>query len=516
MSVNITQFGAIGDGKTINTTMIQNAVDKCADTGGGDVIVPEGLFMTGTIQLKSNVCLYLSRGAVLKGSPDVEDYLPINLIRAERVNNVGIAGPGVINGNGWSFWERKAGFTNPKYGWYPAKQYIRKHKAPDVESRRPREMIKFIDCTNIRIEGTTFTDAPYWTFHILGCDEVIINGIRILNYMIGPNTDGIDMEATQNVIISNCYIYTGDDAVTMKNQIVGYSHRPVRNIVVTNCIIKTTCNGFKIGSGSNGDFENITFSNSVISAGRIGDEWTKDCEKTYGPEHYGNPLAPFAGIAFECVDGGNIRGITVTNIVMDDVRTPVFIRLGNRGGMYDKEKIMEPKPGTITDIQISNIVARNASTASSITAVPGAYIENVLLRDIIIRTRGGGDEELAKKNIPERESAYPEASMFGIIPVSGLFARHVKGLVADNLKIYLSETDKRPLIHFDDVLDFSVNNFNTDNLNMGKSIVLMENSAGCIHNASQYIPKNVPWFVIRGDLRRVQIENKNKNIIRYE
>lgn len=506
-SVNILDFGAISDGHTINTRMIQMAIDECTSSGGGEVIIPQGIFVTGTLILKKNVCLYLSQGAVLKGSSNIEDYTPINLIRAERTTNVGIAGPGTIDGNGWSFWERKSGFSNPKYGWYPAKQYVRKYKAVDVASRRPREMIKFTDCTNIRIEGTTFTNAPYWTFHFLGCNEVRINNIKILNYMIGPNTDGIDMEATQNVVISNCYIYTGDDAITMKNQIVGYSHRPVRNIAVTNCIIKTTCNGFKIGSGSNGDFENITFSNSVITSGTIGDEWAKDSEKTYGPDHYGNPIAPFAGIALECVDGGNIRGITINNIVMDDVRTPIFIRLGNRGGMYSNEKIKNPKPGTIRDIVISNIMANKASTASSITAVPGAYVENVTLRDITIRTKGGGDSLLAQKEINERVAAYPEASMFGILPVSGLFVRHAKEIVVENLKIYPSEPDMRPLIYFDDVLDCLVRTLGTNDNNHGDAIVIMNNATGSLVNAGFYTPKKIPWFLFRGKKNNVNYEH---------
>ena len=498
-SVCISDFGAVADGKTINTGFIQQAIDKCSNSGGGDVRIPCGVYLTGTIILKDNVRLYLEQGAILKGSSSVDDYLPINLVRAENVSNVGIAGPGTINGNGLSFWERRPGFMNPKYSWYPAKQYVRKYKAPNVASRRPREMIKFVDCKNINIESTTFTDAPYWTFHILGCDGVIIRGIKILNYMLGPNTDGIDMEATQNVIISDCYIYTGDDAITMKNQIVGYSHRPIRNIAVTNCVIKTTCNGFKIGSGSNGDFENISFSNSVISAGVPGDQWTRDCETTYGPDHYGNPLAPLSGIALECVDGGNIRNVNINNITMDDVRTPIFVRLGNRGGMYSDEKVPNPRPGTIRDIQISQIVATRANTASSITAVPGAYVQNIHLRDIIIRTQGGADKNMATKEIPEREKSYPEATMFGILPVSGLFVRHVSGLSLHNIDLYVSEPDARPLVLMDDVKELSMGKIDTDDNNIGSSIILLKHVDGSIYDMNGYKKKKIPWFLCVGD-----------------
>ncbi|MDP4291129.1 MAG: glycosyl hydrolase family 28 protein [Bacteroidota bacterium] len=495
--VNILNYGAVPDGKTLSTKAIQQAIDECSQSGGGDVIIPAGTYLTGTIYLKNDVLLNLGKGATLLGSTDMKDYAPNALVRAEHQKNIGITGHGVIDGQGPTFWEMKKTPNKTTFGMNPAWNFA--HKA-SVSGN----LVLLEDCRFVNIENVTLRNSESWTLHLLACDDVKVHGITIRNPQHGPNTDGIDLNGSRRVMISDCDIYTNDDAICLKNKDPRYWKRCCEDITVTNCVITTSCNAFKIGTETIGDFRNIVFSNSVIKAGDPENELSVLAAKQVLPGNYGDILSPRSGIALETVDGANVSHVNINNIVME-ARIPIFIRVGNRGRKGDKS---DPNsvPGTMKDVIISNITAYNASTTSSITGLPGYDVENVRISNLIIRTKGGGDKMLAEKKLDEAEKEYPNGTMWGPIPASGIYVRHVKDLEIKDAEIVLDEADQRPLMIFDDVEGLCLNNLKTNDFHKGESIMSFTNvqHAGLFYN--DFSNGNLPnWYSFSG--------NKTKDIV---
>ncbi len=320
---DIRRYGAVPDAKTLCTRAIQAAIDAAAAAGGGCVYVPPGTFLTGTLELKSFLTLYLEAGSVLLGSPSVDDYRgPIgapehgdanarHLLFARGAESLTVCGTGVIDGQGPKFWRRNnRPPTPPNEQW---KDVITFDYEPATD-QRPSPMLEFVECRNLRIRDITLRNAAGWTLRPIACDGVIIDGLSIRNPEIGPNTDGIDITACSNVMVSNCNIATGDDAICLKSENPYGLLLPTRNVTITNCVLTTTCNGFKMGTATHGVFENIVFSNSVLQ----NPDTSQINERIIG------------GICIEMVDGGSVEGVVVTGIRMQNVRTPLFIRLGTR------------------------------------------------------------------------------------------------------------------------------------------------------------------------------------------
>jgi hypothetical protein len=432
----VRSHGAKGDGITKDTAAIQKTVDECFRAGGGLVYLSPGTYLSGTIVLKSNVTFYLEAGATLLGSTDLADYLPQmgppfegdannkHLIFARNAENLTICGSGVVDGQGPSFWV-PSGRTPPSpdqlwgdvatYDWKPLP--------------RPSPMVEIVECKNVRIEGVTLKNSPGWTLRPIACDSLIIQGLRIRNPIIGPNTDGIDLTCSQNVFISDCDIATGDDAICLKSENPYGDVRVSRNIAITNCMLTCCCNGFKIGTATNGGFENIVFSNSVIYNGDV-------------------PLSArvIAGLAIEMVDGGWIDGLVISNIRMRNARTPIFVRLGKRNNSHLS------RTGTyLRGVMIANVHATGAILTSSITGIAGSPVEDVTLSHISIVTEEEGKTEWVEVAILEHTEGYPEARMFGRLPSYGLYCRHVNGIELQDLQIRSATHDPRPLLACDDV-----------------------------------------------------------------
>ncbi len=459
IDVTITDFGAVPDDKTLCTGFIQQAIDDCSLSGGGKVTVPAGKFLTGTIFLRNKVNLYLENGAVILGSTRIEDYKPEVLVTAQNAENICITGYGTIDGQGHVFWIPE---DRSKIPYDRAPQWI--HKQP-----RSGNLIRLEGCRNVIIENILLTGSESWTLHLLGCDDVFVTGIKIRNPLHGPNTDGIDIQACRNVRTANCEIYTRDDAICLKNRDPKYYDRECENITVTNCLITTVCNAFKIGTESLGNFRNIVFCNSIIKAAKPSEELAREAVAYIDTTKQKSGIAPSGGISIETVDGAHIQGITISNIVMDGVWTPIFIRLANRGA--GKQKVSPPVPGSLKDVMISNIVAYRASSASSVSAIPGYYVENVSLRNITIKTQGSGDEKLAKSELDEKVTAYPDPKMWKEMPVSGFFIRHVKNIQMSDITVFVDQKDFRPLMKFDDVANLLLDNIQTDDLHVGNCIL---------------------------------------------
>ncbi|PYJ52687.1 MAG: glycoside hydrolase, partial [Verrucomicrobia bacterium] len=206
--------------------------------------------------------------------------------------------------------------------------------------------------------------------------------------------------------------------------------RATEHLTVTNCVLTTACNALKLGTESSGGFKDILFNNCSIFS---------DLERWRGRR-------ATSGLSLEMVDGGALERVGVSNLIMRDVRAPIFVRLGNRGRAQT-----EAHPQHLRDISISDVVATGAELASSISGIAGFPVTGLTLKNLRVTARGGGKPELALRPVPEREKEYPDAGRFGDLPAYGLYCRHLDGLVLDGINLDFEEPDSRPAIVLDDV-----------------------------------------------------------------
>jgi polygalacturonase len=407
---NVRDYGARGDGAAKDTAAVQAAIDAAAKEGGGTVLVPSGRYMCGTLHLRSNVTLQVSAGATLVMSPDNADFDPYEklpydthadaetsyfhyaLLAGEDVHDVAILGQGAIDGN-----RSKRGGPKP---------------------------IALKRCQRVAIRGVTIRNAPNYAISLLGSDWVDVDGVTILN----GYCDGIDPDSSRYVRISNCFVDSWDDAICPKASLALGAPRSTEHLTVTNCVLSTSCNNIKLGTESSGDFKNLAFSNIAM---------------------FRRPDArrPISGISIESVDGANIDGVVASNITMQDVDAPIFIRLGNRG-----RGLKPPVAGTLANVSISNVVATGALRACPIVGLSGHPVRRISLSDINLTFQGGEQKEPSRE-VPEFPEKYPEATMFGTLPAYGIWARHVEGLTLRNVRLRVERQDARPPMAFDDVAD---------------------------------------------------------------
>ena len=464
---DVREYGAKGDGETLDTKAINDAITAAAAAGGGTVYFPAGTYLSFSIHLRSDVGLYLEHGAVLLAADPAEHpggYDPAepnawgdeheyqdfghshwhnSLMWGEEIENVSILGPGLIDGS--SLW-KGLGRAHERAG----------NKAIALKLAR-----------NVTIRDITIYQGGHFGILASGVDNLTIDNIKI-----DTNRDGIDIDACRNVRISNVSINSpNDDAIVLKSSYALGFPRVTENVTITNSLVSGYDIGslldatykrtverapdrdgptgrIKFGTESNGGFKNITISNVVFDRSR--------------------------GLALETVDGGLIEDVSISNITMRDVsNAPIFLRLGSRMRGPEGTPI-----GAIRRVHISDVVVYDADAryASIITGIPGHRIEDVTLSNIRIVHRGGLSlEEVARQPAelvntfffrgeggpqprepfatPEREADYPEPSMFGLIPAHGLFVRHVDGLTVHNLSVSYMEEDLRPAFVLEDVQD---------------------------------------------------------------
>ena len=460
---NVTDYGAVGDGITLNTTAFQSAIDACANSGGGTVVIPSGIYLSGTIVLKNNICLHFEHNATLLGSTRHEDFplqpLPkyrshkdkaggfYALIYAEGATNIALTGTGTINGQGKNQIPR----ANPKAG--------------DIDGR-PRSIL-FISCKFVRVEGLRINASGVWNQHYLNCEDVVVDKISVYNH-VNRNNDAIDIDGCRRFTLSNSIFDTDDDGITLKST----GAAPCENIAITNCIVSSFCNAIKAGTESTGGFRNITISNCVIKP-----SISKEVPV------FNTPRIGITGISLEIVDGGTMEGVTISNITIEGTQCPLYIRLGNRARKHT-EGVSEPGLGTMKNISISNIVAyKTGNFSSSITSFPGSYIENISLNNIQFFNEGGlqkGDYIETIDGVKEDEKGYPQPTAWENLPSSVLFIRHAKNVIINGLMAGSNNEDPRIPIIAHDVEGLSIKNSlivqgNTANtFFMGKDISIFE------------------------------------------
>lgn len=417
--VNVSQLGAIPNSDMLQSQAFQHAIDECSISGGGQVFVPSGEYVVGTLLLKDGVELHLSKGVVLKGSTNhPDDYKSgRGIIVAKNVKNVAVTGSGTIDGRGYH-----ANFQ--RYG--------------NNQGNRPHAIF-FEDCQNAVIKDVNIENAAWWTVRLFKCDGVRIDGIKIYSHSI-VNNDGLDIDA-RNVVVTNCRIDCDDDGICMKSDDPDFM---VENITITNCIIASNCNPIKFGTSSLCGFRNIAISNCVIHRPAESNVW--DWSKEYREVRKGE-LTGLSGIAVEAVDGGTIENLNFSNISMTGIITPIFICLNNRKGI-----------GSIRNLVFSNITAKAAGVIPSlISGIPGNLISGITLRDIIVEHVGNGTSEDAQKPLPENLHGYPENRMYGSHnPAYGLYVRHAQNVTIDNYQVRVQQPDARPAVVMKDVHGASV------------------------------------------------------------
>jgi len=456
----ITSFGAKADGITNNAVAIQKAIDEISASGGGRLVVPPGNFMTGTIFLKSGVDLHLETGACLLGSDNTKDYTSGGrraLITAADQKKISISGSGIIDGRGQElmldiFKKLRSGELKQDTLWLV--------KRPEVGRAL---VLYFRSCSEVKVSGVTLKDASNWVQDYRECTDVLIDRIKVQSTAYW-NNDGLDVTDSKRVRITNCFINASDDGICLKSE---NPKSACEDIFIDSCTVRSSANGFKLGTSNSGGFRNIKVRNLTVF-------------DTYR-----------SAIALESVDGGFMENIDIQNVVAKNTGNAIFIRRGHRNKTGEV--------GTLKGVYIANVKAeiplykpdqgypiegppdhlrpgedkmpKRPShfhiyghpflpynlVPSSIVGIPGYPVQDVKLENIEITYGGKASKEIAMipldkiTSVPENEAGYPEFSMWGELPSWGFYIRHAEGIQMKNVKINYREDDFRPAFVLDDV-----------------------------------------------------------------
>ena len=446
--LSVRSQGARGDGTAIDTPAINAAIDLVARSGGGTVYFPAGTYLSYSIHLKSKVGLYLEHGAVIVAGPtpmdgtasggydlaepqgDWEPYQDYghnhwhnSLIWGEGLNGVSITGPGMIWGKGLS------------RGWDQEKTRPDSNK-PGVGNKT----IALKNCRNVLLRDFKILEGGWFGLLATGVDNLTID-----NLTIDTIRDGLDIDCCRNVRVSNCTVNSPwDDGICPKSSYaLGYA-RPTENLTITNCYVT---GGYQIGSVIDGTWKPLSKQEQPVPTGRI----KLGTESNGGFKNVTISNCVFEscqGFALESEDGALVEDVTFTGITMRDIRSaPLFLRLGTR--------LRGPsgtKPGKMRRVILSNITSSGASRLPSIVSgVPVQQIEDVKISDVFLEQVGSAPASTTSLQPEENAAKYPDPHMFGDLPATGLFARHIRNLEVSNVAVETLEVDPRPAFWLHDV-----------------------------------------------------------------
>ena len=483
---NIRDFGAKGDGKTLDTAALQAAIDACTRDGGGTVLVPSGTFVVGTTELKSNVILHLAASATLLGSGDGKDYhaisaIPLSgdstlgdgnwaLLFAVEAKNVTIEGPGTIDGQGHLFNSHTADGSPPPAGISGA--------------QRPYHLL-FHRCHNIVVRDLELLRCAFHSIRVIQSERVRMEGLYIHN-RVNTNNDGFHFISAKYVTVSNCVLLVQDDACALFGS--------CQFVTVTNCVFSTRWSVFRFGGG---DVKNITVSNCIIY------------------ETYGCPIKIGAGRM-------TLESLSFSNLILQDVTGPISVNFSGRSRNEDGGADAAPA-AFVRNLSFSNIRASVVAEPTmsykdmgpSVHPFPGeqhscitlnglgdAWIENVTFDDVHVTYAGGGTAELAaKRNIPQTSREY--FGVWGESPVGppayGLFARNVKGLTLHNVRFTVVNPDLRPAVVLDNVQDAAICSLNVQGNPAAESVLRFTKVKDALLNATRVLTPAAAFLQLEGD-----------------
>jgi polygalacturonase len=492
---NIRDFGAKGDGITLDTAALQAAIDACNRDGGGTVLVPAGTFLIGATELKSNVTLHIAASGKLLGSADGKQYhavdaIPLSgdttlvdgnwaLIYATNARNVTLEGPGTIDGQGFQFHS-------------PVRGQLAPSGLPG--NHRPYHLLAY-RCEGLSVRNIDLLDCAYHSIRVIQSRRVRMDGIYIHNRVNG-NNDGFHFISTSQLTVSNCIVYSQDDACALFGS--------CQFVTISNCIFSTRWSVFRFGGGFP---QNITISNCVLH------------------QVYGCP------IKFQGNPGSRYENISFSNIVLDDVTGPIHVGVGPRAprattpgasptpvtdDMNANAADPNNQPAVMRNISFSNIHGTVTTTPGQISeakvtstpypgethscivfnCVGGATMENVTLNDINITFGGGGTaEDAARRDIPELAGEY---FMLGAMPAYGLYARGVRGLSVQNVRFQTATPDLRPAVILDRVTDATIQNLSVQIDPQAESTIRITGSKQVLITAARVLNPTPAFLQLEG------------------
>ncbi len=427
---DIRAFGAVGDGKTVNTRAINAAIQAAQAKGGGIVLIPDGDYVTGTIKLAGDITLHIARNGILHASRDSADYAPFAMLLCENAANVVVQGPGRILGDGEAWWNPPRKIPprhHPDTFSLEAAMAMHFDAKRQRASRRPSPFLQFRECTNLTVRNLIIENSPGWTLLLNHCDGVHVKDVVINNNYHGPNTDGINVVGSNRVHIQHCFVATGDDGIVLKNGL-SPNQQPMSHIRISDCSVMSSTNCFKIGTETVNDITDVEVADCTFFVDGI---WP----------------GGLSGMAIESVDGAHVKRVNIRNVTVRNAMAPIFIRLGNRNRGKIKDRM-----GALTDVTIRDVRAEGAESPCIISGIPGLYVKNVTLKNIDITYRQAKEQLDIKDPVPEVEAQYPEFAMFGDLPAYGLWARHVDGLTVKNFTVTPRACNSRAKFVLQDVL----------------------------------------------------------------
>ena len=452
---DVTKYGVISCCESLQTEKIQRLIDSLPEEGG-EIYFPRGRYVISTLHLRSNLVINVAKGAYLLGSLNFYDfdriepvafsiyqdvshtYFRCALLYGEKLHDITIKGSGVIDMR--SVWDEDNVLNN---------------------SGRGAKVISIKECDNVLIQGLRIRNATDLAVYFAGCNHVTVRKLDMNVYI-----DGVSPDNSKDVLVEDCYIRSGDDGLVFKSSYNLNRLDECRDIVARRCKIKSRCNAIKFGTESNGGFKNFIIEDMHLENVR------------------------FAGICIESVDGADIDNINISNIKMVNVNAPLFIHLGNRLRGPEGTEIGHISNVTISDLNatgpyrsyrsipfnhkyfkrgdyyqdiwefgqgankpdLSNDPNESWQFTSNICGLKGHYLENITLNNVHLEVFG--NIATFNKDVSEKADGYPEVYVYGkILPASGLYFRHVKNLITNNVTIDVIHDDMRDTIVKDDVID---------------------------------------------------------------
>lgn len=432
-TVSIKKYGAVADGNTLNTKSIKTAIDALSKKGGGVVLVPQGLWLTGPIVLKNNINLHLAAGSTLLFTADKNEYQLVEAnweglpqmrnqspISATNAVNIAITGKGIIDGNGdvWravkkdklteSQWKKKLAsggvLSDDKKTWYPSEGFMKGSKmpanpgmiSPDKDAAFYQSIKDFLrpnlllltNCQLVLLEGVTFQNSPAWCLHPLMCENLTVRNVFVKNPWYAQNGDGIDVESCKNVLIENSVFDVGDDALCIKSGRDAEGRKrgmPTENVIIRGCTVYASHGGFVIGSEMSGGARNI---------------WVNNC--TF--------IGADIGLRFKTTRGrgGIVENIFIKDIYMKDIpaeailfdmyymaKDPVALAGEKRELPKVEFKTVDETTPQFRNFHISNVYCNGAEKGIFVRGLPEMHVKDIVLENMVLQAKKGIDVQEA-------------------------------------------------------------------------------------------------------------------------